>query len=245
MIYIKTDEEIEKMRKAGRITGDVLKLVEDNIKVGMTTKEVDKLAHDYITACGAKPSFFGLYGFPAATCISVNEEVVHGFPSDRIIKDGDIVSVDVGAYINGYHGDAARTFMMGNVLPKTRKLVEVTKECFFKAVETVMIGAALGDIGHAVQSHAESNGFSVVRDMVGHGIGRHVHEDPSVPNFGKAGVGVRLRRNMCIAVEPMINMGGYEVVIDGWKCVTKDGLPSAHYENTIALTENGVEILTL
>ena len=245
MIYIKTDEEIEKMRLACKITGDTLKLVEEKIKVGMTTLELDKIAYDYITGCGAKPSFLGLYGFPGTACISIDEQVVHGFPSDRVIEEGQIVSFDVGAYINGFHGDAARSFYVGAIAPEKKRLIEVTKLCFFEAIKVVMPGGAVGDIGYAVQTYAEKNGFSVVRDMVGHGVGRHLHEDPSVPNFGKRGVGARLKKGMTLAIEPMINMGGYEVIIDDWKCVTKDGLPSAHYENTIALTDNGVEILTL
>lgn len=245
MIYIKKDEEIEKMRKAGKIVGDVLKLVEDKIKIGMQTRELDQIAYDFITSCGAKPSFLGLYGFPGTACISINEQVVHGFPSERRIEEGDIVSFDVGAEIHGFHGDAARSFYVGKISPEKKKLIDVTRECFFKGVQAVMVGGAIGDIGFAVQEHAEANGFSVVRDMVGHGVGRKLHEDPSVPNYGKKGVGVRLKKGMTLAIEPMINMGGYEVIIDGWKCVTKDGLPSAHYENTVALTDNGVEILTL
>lgn len=245
MIYIKKDEEIEKMRKAGKIVGDVLKLIEDKIKLGMETRELDRIAYDFITSCGAKPSFLGLYGFPATACISINEQVVHGFPSERRIEEGDIVSFDIGAEIDGYHGDAARSFYVGKISPEKKKLIDVTKECFFKGAEAVMVGGAIGDIGFAVQQHAEANGFSVVREMVGHGVGRKLHEDPQVPNYGKKGVGVRLKKGMTLAIEPMINMGGHEVIIDGWKCVTKDGLPSAHYENTVALTDNGVEILTL
>ncbi len=245
MIYIKTDDEINKMREPGKILRDALLLAESKIKVGMTTRELDKIVHDYIISCGAKPSFLGLYGFPSATCISIDEQVVHGFPSDRVIKEGEIVSVDAGVFYKGFHSDAARTFCVGNTDPLKRKLVEVTKECFFKGIEGICIGSPLGDIGAQVQAHAESNGFSVVRDMVGHGIGKQVHEDPQVPNFGRKGTGIRLKRNMTIAVEPMINMGTYEVEIDGWKCVTLDGKPSAHYENTVAITDNGVEILTL
>ncbi|MBR1677035.1 MAG: type I methionyl aminopeptidase [Clostridia bacterium] len=245
MIYIKTDEEIELMRKACRITGDALKVAEDNLKAGMTTKELDKIIHDYITSCGAKPTFLGLYGFPASACISIDDEVVHGIPSDRIIEEGQIVKVDLGAFINGFTGDAARSFYVGHIDPEKKRLIEVTKESFFKGIEGICIGSALGDIGAQVQSYAESNGFSVVRDMVGHGVGRELHEDPSVPNFGRKGTGVRLRRNMTLAIEPMINMGGYEIDIDGWKCVTCDGKPSAHYENTVVIGDNGVEILTL
>ncbi|MBQ4098536.1 MAG: type I methionyl aminopeptidase [Clostridia bacterium] len=245
MIYVKTDREIGLMREACKITGDVLKLLEDKIKVGMTTKELDKIAYDYIISCGAKPSFLGLYGFPATTCISIDEEVVHGVPSDRVIEENMIVSVDVGAFINGFHGDAARSFYVGSISPEKKKLIDVTRECFFEGIKGICVGSALGDIGAQVQAHAEKNGFSVVREMVGHGIGRNMHEDPNVPNFGRRGTGVRLKRNTTLAVEPMINMGRHEVLINGLSCVTKDGLPSAHYENTILIGDNGVEILTL
>ncbi len=245
MIHIKTDKEIELMRQACAITRDTLLLVGDKIRAGMTTKELDEIAYDYITSCGAKPSFLGLYGFPATACISIDDEVVHGIPGDRIIEEGQIVSFDVGAYINGFHGDAARSFYVGDIDPEKKRLIDVTRECFFEGIKGICIGSPLGDIGAQVQAHAEKNGFSVVRDMVGHGVGRQLHEDPSVPNFGKKGTGIRLKRNMTIAIEPMINMGGYEVEIDGWKCVTRDGKPSAHYENTVLIGDNGVEILTL
>ena len=245
MIHVKTDKEIELMRVACKITGDTLKLLEEKIKPGMTTRELDKIAYDYIVSCGAKPSFLGLYGFPATTCISIDEEVVHGIPSDRVIEEDMIVSVDVGAYINGFHGDAARSFYAGSISPEKKRLIDVTKECFFEGIKGICVGSALGDIGAQVQAHAEKNGYSVVRDMVGHGIGRQMHEDPSVPNYGRRGTGVRLKRNTTLAVEPMINMGRHEVLINGLNCVTKDGLPSAHYENTILIGDNGVEILTL
>ncbi len=245
MIFIKTDSEIELMREPCSIVRDALLLAESKIKAGMTTSALNKIIHDYIISCGAKPSFLGYGGFPAATCISIDNEVVHGFPSNREIKEGEIVSIDVGAYKNGFHGDAARSLYVGEIDPNKKKLIDVTKECFFKGIEGICIGSPLGDIGAQVQAHAEANGFSVVRDMVGHGVGRRLHEDPQVPNYGRKGTGVRLKRNMTLAVEPMINMGRYEVEIDGWKCVTIDGLPSAHYENTIVITDNGVEILTL
>lgn len=244
-ITIKNKEEMEKMRVACRITRDVLDLMEEKLREGMTTKELDKIAYDYITSCGARPNFLGLYGFPASICVSIDEQVVHGFPSDRIIKEGEIVSIDVGAAINGFNGDAARSFYVGKIDPEKKRLIDVTKQCFFEGIKDICVGSAVGDIGYQVQTYAEANGFSVVRDMVGHGVGRKLHEDPEVPNFGRKGTGVRLREGMTIAVEPMINMGGYEVDVDGWKCVTRDGKPSAHYENTIAITANGVEILTL
>ena len=245
MIHVKTDKEIELMRVACKITGDTLKLLEEKIKPGMTTRDLDKIAYDYIVSCGAKPSFLGLYGFPATTCISIDEEVVHGIPSDRVIEEDMIVSVDVGAYINGFHGDAARSFYAGAISPEKKRLIDVTRECFFEGIKGICVGSALGDIGAQVQAHAEKNGYSVVRDMVGHGIGREMHEDPSVPNYGRRGTGVRLKRNTTLAVEPMINMGRHEVLINGLNCVTKDGKPSAHYENTILIGDNGVEILTL
>ena len=248
MITIKTDSELNQMRESGRITKNVLDLIEKSIRVGMTTKQLDKIAYDYIKSCGATPSFLGYGGYPASICASIDEMVVHGIPSDdAVIKDGQIISIDVGVVYNGWQGDAARTFMVGNVSEEKRKLVKTTEECFFKAIENLREGTPLGDIGYNVQTHAESNGYSVVRALVGHGIGRQMHEDPSVPNYGKKGTGIRLKKGMTIAIEPMINMGTYQVdfLSDGWSVVTRDRLPSAHYENTIAITENGVEILTL
>lgn len=248
MITIKTDSELNQMRESGRITKNVLDLIEKSIKVGMTTKQLDKIAYDYIKSCGATPSFLGYGGYPASICASIDEMVVHGIPNDNdVIKDGQIISIDVGVIYNGWQGDAARTFMVGNVSEEKRKLVKTTEECFFKAIENLRDGTPLGDIGYHVQTHAESNGYSVVRALVGHGIGREMHEDPSVPNYGKKGTGIRLRKGMTIAIEPMINMGTYQVdfLPDGWSVKTRDRLPSAHYENTIAITEDGVEILTL
>ena len=245
MIYVKNQDEIQRMRVACQITRDTLNLLEEKIRPGMTTKELDRIAYDYITKCGAKPAFLGLYGFPGTCCISIDEEVVHGFPSDRVIKEGEIVSVDVGAFKDGFNGDAARTFCIGEVTFEKRRLVEVTKQCFFEGIKDICVGSAIGDIGYQVQTYAESNGFSVVRDMTGHGIGRKLHEEPELRNYGKRGTGIRLKEGMTLALEPMINMGGWQVDIDGWKCVTRDGLPSAHYENTFVVTANGVEILTL
>ncbi len=248
MIIVKTDEQINKMREAGKITKEVLDLIGREIKAGMTTAEINALAHDYIISCGATPSFLGYNGFPASTCISIDDVVVHGIPSDKeVIKNGQIVSVDVGVIYNGWQGDAARTFMVGKVSPEKQKLVKVTEECFFKAIENLRDGTPLGDIGYAVQSHAEANGFSSVRALVGHGIGQDMHEDPSVPNYGRKGTGIRLKAGMVIAIEPMINAGSYKVSFmpDGWTVKTIDGKPSAHYENTVAITNNGVELLTL
>lgn len=248
MISIKTEEQLNLMRKAGALTRDVLNYLESQIKVGMTTKQLDKLAYDYITSNGGTPSFLGYCGYPASICASIDDTVVHGIPSDDIIiKEGQIISIDVGVILNGWQGDAARTFMVGEVSEEKKKLVEVTKECFFKAIENLRDGTPIGNIGSAVQKYAESNGFSVVRALVGHGIGQKMHEDPSVPNYGVRGTGIRLKKGMTIAIEPMINLGVYQVefLSDGWTCKTKDRLPSAHYENTVAITEDGVEILTL
>lgn len=248
MITIKTDEQIACMRESGKLTKNVLDLIGRSIKVGMTTKDLDKIAYDYIKSCGAVPSFLGYSGYPASICASIDQMVVHGIPSDDIvIKEGQLVSIDVGVIYNGWQGDAARTFMVGEVSEQKRKLVKTTEECFFKAIEHLRDGSPLGDVGYNVQTHAEANGFSVVRALVGHGIGREMHEDPSVPNYGKKGTGIRLKKGMTIAIEPMINMGTHQVdfLSDGWSVVTRDGLPSAHYENTIAITDNGVEILTL
>lgn len=248
MITVKTDEQIELMRKAGKLTGDVLKLIGSEIKEGMTTKDLDRIAYEYIKSFGGEPSFLGYSGYPASICASIDEMVVHGIPSDDIvIRNGQIVSIDVGVVLNGWQGDAARTFMVGDVSEEKKKLVKVTQECFFKAVENLKDGTPLGDIGYAVQTHAESNGFSVVRALVGHGIGREMHEDPSVPNYGRKGTGIRLKKGMVIAIEPMINAGVYQVdfMSDGWGVKTRDRKPSAHYENTVAITADSVEILTL
>ncbi len=248
MITIKTDEQLALMRESGRLTKEVLELIGREIKAGMTTKDLDKLAYDYIMSCGAYPSFLGYSGYPASICASIDEMVVHGIPSDKaVIREGQIVSIDVGVVLNGWQGDAARTFMIGEVSAEKKKLVKVTEECFFKAIENLTDGTPIGNIGYNVQTHAESNGFSVVRALVGHGIGSEMHEDPSVPNYGKKGTGIRLKKGMTIAIEPMINAGVYQVdfLSDGWSVVTRDRKPSAHYENTVAITDNGVEILTL
>ena len=248
MVTVKTAQEIELMRKANQIVRDTLDLLEEKIKPGMTTKQLDKIAHDYIVSCDAVPSFLGYEGYPASACISIDEEVVHGIPSaKRYIEEGQIVSVDIGSIYKGYNGDAARTFAIGKVSEEKQKLIEVTKQSFFEGVKILKEGVRLGDLGHAIQSYVESNGFSVVRALVGHGIGTDMHEDPEVPNYGRPGHGLRLRANMTIAIEPMVNAGGYDVVMldDGWTVVTADGKPSAHYENTVAITEDGVEILSL
>ena len=247
MITIKSDSEIELMREAGKILRDTLNMLKEHVKVGVTTKELDKLAHDYIISRGAKPSFLGYGGFPGSICASVNEQVVHGIPSNRKLVSGDIIGIDCGVIYKGWQSDAARTFAVGQISDKHKKLIEITEQCFFEAVKVIRDGARLGDIGAAVQNLAESNGFSVVRDLVGHGIGKEMHEDPQVPNYGKAGKGLRLKRNMTLAIEPMINEGTYEVsaLDDGWTVVTDDDGYSAHYENTVLITEDGYEILSL
>ncbi len=245
MITVKTSEQIEKMREAGKIVAEVLELIEKHIKPGVSTLELDKIAHDYIISRGAKPSFLHYHGFPASICASIDDVVVHGIPKKNLVlQDGQIVGIDVGAVKNGYHGDAARTFLVGNVSEEKKKLVEVTKECFYEAIKGLKDGSRLGDIGARVQRHAEKHGFSVVRIMVGHGIGSNMHEDPDVPNYGTEGTGIKLKAGMTIAIEPMINMGKYELKLNGWDARTVDGLPSAHYENTVLICSDGVEILT-
>lgn len=247
MIIIKSDDEIAKMRAAGKILAETLIIVEEKVRPGITTAELDKIAEEFITKHGAKPSFKGLYGFPASLCISVNEQVVHGIPGGYELKDGDIVSIDCGVFLDGFHSDAARTFAVGNVTEEARKLIKVTEESFFKGMEYAKVGNRLTDISHEIQSYVEANGFSVVRDFVGHGIGKSLHEDPNVPNFGVAGRGPKLVEGMTLAVEPMINLGKYSVktLSDDWTVVTRDGSLSAHYENTIVILPDGPEILTL
>ncbi len=247
MIIVKTDREIELMREPCAIVRDTLQYVGSKVRAGVTTKELDKFAYDYIRSRGAEPSCLGYCGYPASICASVNEEVVHGIPGDRVLREGDIVSIDLCAYKNGFHGDGARTFAVGEIDAEKQKLLKVTEECFFKAIENLRAGTPLYDIGARVQNHAEENGFSVVREYVGHGIGREMHEDPSVPNFGKPGTGVRLRAGTVLCIEPMILAGGRAVRVldDGWTAVTQDKKPAAHYENTVVIRDDGVEILTI
>ena len=234
------------MREAGRITGEALALAGESVKPGMTTKQLDTIIRQHIEKCGAKPSFLGYGGFPGSACISINDEVIHGIPSSRVIEDGDIVKVDVGAFYKGFHGDSANTFAVGNVSDEAKRLIEVTKESFWRGIAQAKPGNRIGDIGYAIESYVEENGFSVVRKYVGHGIGADLHESPDVPNFGTAGRGVRLCSGMTIAVEPMINIGTHEVAEkdDKWTVVTADGSLSAHYEHTIAITDDGVIVLT-
>lgn len=246
-ITIKTKSELDLMRQAGKILADTLKLIEQNIHVGQTSAQLDKLAYDYITSQGAKPSFLGYEGFPYTICASVNSEVVHGFATDIPLKDGDIISIDCGVNYKGYHADAARTFAVGNVEPKVLKLIEETKQSFFEGIKDVRAGSKLGHISHKIQVHLESNGYGVVRELVGHGIGTHLHEDPMVPNYGPYNAGVVLKAGMTLAIEPMSTLGKRNVVLahNGWTVLTEDGLPSAHYENTVIITDDGVEIITL
>ncbi len=246
MVVIKSNSEIEKMRRAGAITAGALKAAEEAIRPGMTTLELDGVIRRFITSHGARPSFLGYGGFPASACISVNDEVIHGIPSGRKILDGDIVSVDVGAYIDGYHGDSAKTFAVGNVDKKVLDLMKSTEESLYLAIDMVRPGTRLGDIGAAIARHNEQNGYSVVRQYVGHGVGKDLHEEPEVPNYGKEGHGLRLQAGMVIAIEPMINMGtaAIKVMPDKWTVKTRDGSPSAHFEHTVAVTAEGAVILT-
>ena len=247
MIHVKSEKEIDLMREPCKIVKETLEFVGSRIKAGMSTREVDELVERYIRSSGGNPSCIGYGGFPAAACVSVNEVVVHGIPDDRILREGDIVSVDIVADKNGYHGDACRTFCIGEVAPDVKDLVRVTEECFFRAIEGLRAGTPLFDIGYAVQQHAEAHGYGVIRSYTGHGIGREMHEDPSVPNYGKRGTGVRLRAGTVLCIEPMIAMGTWKVKLlaDGWGAVTADHKPAAHYENTVVVREDGVEILTL
>ena len=247
MIILKSNDEITLMKKAGKIVGETLLLLEKEVKPGVTTAELDMMAEEFITKHGAKPSFKGLYGFPSSLCISVNEQVIHGIPGNYSLQEGDIVSIDCGACIEGFHGDAARTFPVGNVSEAAQKLIDITEQSFFEGIKYAKEGNRLSDISHGIQSYVEAAGFSVVRDFVGHGIGREVHEDPNVPNFGKCGKGPKLLEGMVLAIEPMVNAGTYKVktLRDRWTVVTADKSLSAHYENTVAILSDGPEILTL
>ena len=247
MIVKKTLEQISKMRDAGRITAQALLEAKEAVAPGVSTKHIDDVIHRFITKHGAKPSFLGYGGFPASACISVNDTVIHGIPSeDIILQEGDIVSIDVGAFYRGYHGDSARTFAVGKISDQAQKLITVTEESFWCGFNAIRPDGRIGDIGSAVEERVKQDGFSVVRMYVGHGVGRDLHEDPSVPNYGSAGHGPRLFPGMVIAIEPMVNIGDYKVkqLSDDWTVKTVDGSLSAHYENTVAITENGAEILT-
>ena len=247
MIHIKSNRDIALMRKAGSIVRDTLNLVGSLVKPGVSTKYLDKKAEEYILNCGAIPSFKGYYGFPATLCISINNEVIHGIPSDKIIKDGDIVSVDCGANICGFHADAARTFSSGNISEEASNLIKITEESFFQGFKYAKEGNRVGDISSAIQEYVESNGYSVVKAFTGHGIGRELHEAPEVPNFGEKGFGALLKKGMALAIEPMVNIGTEHVRVldDNWTVVTQNGKLSAHYENTIIITLDEPEIITL
>ena len=247
MIIIKNSEQIKLMRLAGRITAEALVVAGETIRPGITTKELDTKIKRYIEKCGATPTFLGYNGFPGSACISINDEVIHGIPSDKIIiKDGDIVKVDVGARFRGYNGDSARTFAVGKVSDEALRLISVTEQSFYEAMKVARPGYRIGDIGHAVESFVISNGFLVVKEYTGHGVGADIHEDPSIPNHGKAGRGARLYPGMTLAIEPMVNAGTDRVKVrrDGWTVVTADGKLSAHYENSIAITDSDPVILT-
>ena len=248
MIQLKNSAQISAMAEAGRITGEALLVAREHVREGISTKELDTVIREYIEKCGAKPSFLGYGGFPGSACISINDEVIHGIPSkNRILREGDIVKVDVGAFYKGFHGDSARTIPVGKVSEEALKLIDVTRQSFFDGVAAVQAGNRMGDVGSAIQNRVESAGFSVVRQYIGHGIGRELHESPDVPNFGTAGRGVRLCSGMAIAIEPMVNIGGESVYVlpDGWTVKTRDASLSAHYENTVVLTSEGVLITTL
>ncbi len=253
-IIIKTDAQVSLMREAGRLTYQTLGLLGTLVRPGITTKELDSAAFEFIKSHGAEPSFLGYRGFPASICASVNSQVVHGIPGAYRLKDGDILSVDVGVHLNGWHGDAARTYCIGEVSPETKKLVEITEKCFYEGIKFARDGYHLSDISRAIEKCAREAGYGIVRELVGHGIGRSMHEAPEVPNFtrpilrltGERERKVRLRKGMTLAIEPMINLGGDAVVMrnDGWTVETSDNRPSAHYENTIAITDSDPIILT-
>lgn len=247
MIQIKGEGAIAAMRIAGRITGEAIYLGGQAVKDGVSTKHIDDIIRHHIEKCGATPSFLGYAGFPASACISINDEVIHGIPSkDRIIRNGDIVSIDVGAIYRGYHGDSACTFACGTVSDEAKRLMEVTEKSFYLGAAKAVAGNRLGDIGSAIQEYVESNGYGVVREYVGHGVGRNLHEDPEVPNFGRAGHGIRLYKNMTIAIEPMVTEGSYNVKVgrDGWLVTTVDGKLASHYEHTVLVTDGEPELLT-
>ena len=247
MITIKSSSEIELIRQSARIVAQALDLAESRIKPGVKTGEIDKAVADFIYSQNAYPAFKGFNGYPANTCISIDSQVVHGIPGSRVLEEGEIVSVDIGVKLNGYYGDAARTFAIGAVSPEKQRLLKVTQESLYKGIEAAREGKRLYDIGHAIQKHVEAAGFSIVRDLVGHGIGKEMHEPPQIPNYGEPNRGARLRAGMVFAIEPMVNMGNFEVYTedDDWTVVTQDGLPSAHFEHDIVITKNGAEILSL
>ena len=247
MIHLKNKSEIEKLYSAGQIVKETLLLVEEYIKPGVTTIELDQIAEKFIRSKKAVPGFKGLYGFPATLCVSIDDEVVHGIPKDRELKNGQIVSIDVGSIYEDYYGDHAKTFVVGETSDEKKKLLDVTRECLMIGISQVRVGNRIGDIGYSIQEYAESHGYGVVRDLVGHGIGKNLHEEPQVPNFGKKGTGSMIENGLCLAIEPMINMGDYNVYTksDKWTMCTVDGKPSAHFEHSIAFIDDKVKILTV
>lgn len=246
MIILKSKREIDIMRKAGRVVGETHAFLKDKIVPGITTKELDRMAEEFIRKQGAIPGFKGYGGFPASICASINEEVVHGIPGDKVLKEGDIISIDIGSIVDGYYGDGAKTYPVGRISNEDQKLIDVTRESFYRGLEFAKEGNRLSDISHAIQVFVEENDFSVVTDFVGHGIGKNMHEAPPIPNYGLPGKGPRLQKGMVLAIEPMVNAGSRRVqcLQDGWTVVTFDGKKSAHYEHTIAFTDDGVELLT-
>jgi methionyl aminopeptidase len=246
-VFVKSPSELARMRRAGRVAALALREVGRAVRPGVSTEALDRVAAEAIRSRGGVPSFLGYRGFPASACISVNDEIVHGIPGRRVLREGDLVKVDLGALVDGYHGDVAATFPVGSIPARLRRLVQVTEEALMRGIEAVRPGARLGDVGWTIQSFVEAHGYSVVRQFAGHGVGRSLHEDPQVPNFGKPGKGLALRPGMVLAVEPMVNEGTWRAVVDGdgWTVRTADRRPSAHFEHTVAVTEDGYEILTL
>ncbi|MCL1901129.1 MAG: type I methionyl aminopeptidase [Firmicutes bacterium] len=246
MIIIKSDVELNLMKKSGRILRDTFSVLEEHIKSGITTLELDNIAREFIVKNNAHPTFYRYNGFPKSICVSIDEEVVHGIPKERYLTDGMIVSIDIGVNYQNFNTDAARTYSVGKISEKKQQLIDVTKQCFFEGIKDLKQGSRVSDIGKAIQEYAERFGFFVVRDLVGHGIGKDLHEDPQIPNFKTHSLGAILKKGMTLAIEPMINIGTYEVKVksDGWTIITRDGQPSGHYENTIIVLEDGVEIIT-
>ena len=246
MIHLKNKFEIEKMYRSGQIVKETLFLLEEYVKPGITTLELDKIAENFIIKNKATPGFKGLYGFPGTLCVSIDDEVVHGIPSNRVLKEGEIIGIDVGSIYDDFYGDHAKTFSVGKISDNKKKLLKITKESLMLGIEEVKVNAKIGNIGFTIQNYVEENGFSVVRELVGHGIGRKLHEEPQVPNFGEFNEGPLIENGLCLAIEPMINMGSFEVHTkeDNWTVCTSDGLPSAHFEHSIAIIDNKVKILT-